>query len=1483
MNRKQRIYLLLYFLIPFLVIIPVVYSIPSVTVQSPNGSEIWSGINTIKWSMHSPEYSQDLNAILYYSIAEGKQENLIADLNAFESCGFDSIAARFFPDSDFNAGNFLSGLAGTGISNGTFFMNGNVLNYITSSHSDTTDREFNSYTWNETTDSWDVNDFLSNGLGLSQAGVAGRTNIFESFEKDGTVYLLLLQRVSGTNTDIVEGYDWNGNGWNSNTDINNGLQTDDLFYFNGLTEFSVINKSFVGQDWWLVTSGTTAAHSIDSNSFYYNDTTNSWVNYNYLASNIGNAFLAMGDSFDMFESSNQLYGVAGYANNPPSFAIFDESDGQWEEVLDINTGIFNVTQRDPVVFEYDAKTYLIGFETAASPSYKYFYEFRLGSFDSSTPADCTYSWDTNGIDNGLYWLDINAIDYGSDANSSVVDSSNARFRILNWTNDDIQCTCVSNCSSCVLDVNTFIVTPANQSGNVEIKIENQEGEKNVGYKIKNGLVEAEQYKIYSATVSDYGNSIWNYDNTLTFGSSNYDSVQKIWNSVDEKYYYFFDDLILSDETIYYKFEYYEPAFHWFTLNDPDWDNQLSPSEMDYNALETDLFQVSTYSDMSSFLIEPHFPQITSNDSESANYVLQFTSKSDATFSGELKAGVVDQRDFSPSTSLNLEGSYKTLTVTDLSGGYMKIETAATTAREIWIQNYVITEKGYFTKPIEIFDEDGSELPVMIKDNNVFDQYVVEGKNFLVTSQYNDPDGIVDKLEITAYINAVDSANKIKKWVIDVSDEEDLVDISETIGGLIDLTADAPDRTVKLTMRLIDTNALYYEIQSTSFTLRQFPATEKDLLFRISQYNKKIGDHPKGRITLQTIAPENIIGVDFQIQDAVGDNNNADFNKIFYKDIDFSCNAFECSFDYEIEEYIFPASGNFRIDAWALVKTETKGAEYGLLHKLLAFPVSWITFNTARIFQTFERTDHVYRADEIIPLTVQLKSSDGASLKNKIVVKLKLAECDADVNAGGTCTDIDLNYTPDSFIYDRQTGYNYYNFRQIFLEADYSPLDDGMYYRFKAFIEDPSKTHETLYEPVLADKCQTRNNLTWWENLFTMNFFSWGCNAYTDEIVALPDSNGHEERIFINKDHTTDNPNQYWWACTEPDQNNLYSDVLAQDILCFTFYQINEKPIDKFKFYLTNENSDMGETEEDYKQFIEVEVPADLIYFNDMALLKEALRQEYSTDSIDNIGEFVQYQANYFLGALTPSINIAADYLSASGLIGNVGFQMGATASGNTTDFNYNTPLNPESLTGILTYRIRNINIVNKKDYETIKPQAEFIDAKRFIEYADMENLTVRSKPIYIDVFISDNVKIMSEKSRAKLVIDEDLASPNINVERADANSPLLFESIPTRLKFEAISDLIYNNEKAFIRRYLVLPYRLVLESQNLCGWFGIGCAFIDESGSITALVTQGDLSFFAVNWFAILMLMVAILFISVVYGNIKGKGIQIQLPFRKGE
>ena len=1449
--NKRNLFLFLYLLLPILFIIPPVLAVPVANVTTPHGGEIFSGatIETAFTVSDSSKPQSAFDANLYYSYVSGNKENLIvADLNLFEYC--DIAEGKLVT---INTGFVKTGITATDLwtvpyeSINLGVIDNNLVALVIKNVSD-----WSGWWWNESDSTW----WASTGLETNLPHpVTSDVQGFTFFDYDSESYLLYVISDAGDRTAFSRI-------WNSTTEQWDVPATN---FANGLD----VLKDVTFREPNIVSFSGDLILFTDANSFVWDGS--QWNPDNHWFSNF-KSILSFGRSHTFFVDNDILKVIT--AEHEAVGAIFSTATGKWIKdtsfTLDINSTIDNTKRHNIAgINTYNNKMQVLVWEQTTN-DYDAFEIFVSGYLTHLT-STCSYTWDISSVPNSSYYFDVAPFN----STSSGLGSSN-RFEILKWTDSDVSCECISNCDSCVLDVNAFVVIPTNENNDVEIKIINSTTSKNIGYRIVNSKNTGKQYKIYTSA----DGSTWDMQDTLTFGTTNYDSIQKIWQQTTLKYHYSFSETLISDQTQYYKFEYYSPAYHWFTVNDSYWDIQSVPDQTDYNGLSTDVYGLSTKTDMTNFLTQPKFPAMTS-DLSNKNFVFQFTAKGNTAFSGEFVAGTVINKETAPTTALGFLNRYRTTTITGIENGYLKMASSATTPRDLFIQNYVVTERGYFTRPLTLTSSDGSQLPILIGDNNTQSKYIIEGKDFMIHSQYNDPNGDIDRYEVTAYFTSVASGNKLKKWTFS-ADQNGLVPIREKVGGLVDLTPNADDLTVIITVRLIDSSANYYEIQTDKVILRQFPNTPTDLTFNVSQFSRKIGEYPKGRITIQTIAPENIIGVNLRFQDMTLDNNNADFNKVFYKDVDFTCNTFDCSFDYELDDYIFSTTGDFTLHSWVLVTTEEQDLikPYNeLLHDFLSFPVNWIAFNTARIFQTIERSDHTYRNDEVIPLVVQLMDSTGLprTLQGRINVELQLEECDGNVDR--SCRTIDLNYSPDSTLFDESTGYTYYHFRQLFVEEDYTRLSDGNYFRVKAFISDPTNTHEILYTPVLADKCRPAkyNLAVWFENMFNMNFFEVGCTEYTDEIVALPDNNSHEAYLLIDADHSVTAPTQFWWMCSSPDQNNLYVDVLAQDVVCFVWYLLGESPIDQFNFYLTNNNSDLVVTDNDLKQYIEMSVPYEYVYFNDLFLLKETLKQEFTTDwTAENpptVAEAITYMLQHHLGALTPSINVAGDFLTASGLIGNIGFEMGAVESGNAIDFNFATPLDPRTVSGFLTYKISGINVINKKDYETKYPEIKNLSASKFTQWADMAGVRLKSDPITIDVFVSDHVKIMSYESNAKLIIDE-IAEPNpINIANADANSDIKFESKPTKITFHAISDMIYNNGLTFKRRYLILPYTLVLTEETMCGWFGINCWGDDSSGSVVALIQEGDLSFFAVNAFGLFILLGSVLIFSVIYRNFRRRSV----------
>ena len=463
------------------------------------------------------------------------------------------------------------------------------------------------------------------------------------------------------------------------------------------------------------------------------------------------------------------------------------------------------------------------------------------------------------------------------------------------------------------------------------------------------------------------------------------------------------------------------------------------------------------------------------------------------------------------------------------------------------------------------------------------------------------------------------------------------------------------------------------------------------------------------------------------------------------------------------------------------------------------------------------------------------------------------ECDA--ATAGNCFLIDINYSSDGFLYDTSTGYNYFFFRQIFVEKDLTRLSDANYFRIEGIVQDTEKKHQFTKNPLLAGKCASYESADFFANMLAaMNHYLFGCsaNGTTPPIVTMDANTTHEKRILIEVNHPISPPTQECFACLNADRNNVYVDSLKQDLYCFSVYTLGEASVDKFKLIIENENSDLSAKE--FQQFLEIEVPYELVYFNDVSLMKKSMEAEFGT-KINTLGDLIFSGINYLASGTLNILTHIPKKLTANGIINNVGF-----------DCNFSKAFDPNNLTGVFIYKIKGLKVINQKDFEGNNPELESLDPKFFRKFAAIENINLPDEETIIEVFASDMVKVATYTVPSFLVINEEVDQSTIRRENLnlDTNQEApAYETAPTVLRFNFISDLIYDNERQTIRRFVPITLSVILVKN--CGLFGLNC-----TGGIIDIFTRGDISWIINNWFLLFMAIVTLLVFGMIWRYYRG-------------
>lgn len=970
---------------------------------------------------------------------------------------------------------------------------------------------------------------------------------------------------------------------------------------------------------------------------------------------------------------------------------------------------------------------------------------------------------------------------------------------------------LSNITSSI-DLNVVNLTPKNNKDCIQWRTDTNFSETfEVYFRIWNSINDGRQYFIY--TSSDGNNFVFN--DTLTFGTNFDNPVQKIWDSEQDSFRYDFSDIFIAHENKFHQACFEKPMKWWETIGrSTEWVIQLEPQLSEFGGTIYDIYTVSGFSDIRNVLLE-HIADLTTSTSALTNYEFQFTA---FTESGTLtiNTGTVHETGGAESSNgVTISSSAKRFSMEINSNSFddqLFMESAATTSTIIYIRDYALIQRGYFSKRLEVTQADFSELPVILLNGQV-DKYIREGEQFRVSSQAYDRVGDLNFLEIEVFLDSTDDQNRVKFFRFEIDPEEEtFFNINQLIEAVVDLNGTAIDtRDIRIKTTLVDADSNKVATQSRWFKFLQYPYFPDDVKISFTQDGRKVGENPKGHVSLEVSARENLIGLKLVIFDENSSKGESDFNKIFYLDEDFSCNAFDCSFDYFLDEWKFEDQNIYTMTWYVWLNTENFNFDNILLQTTKAFIIQYRSYETFRMFETFERLDHTYRNDEEIPVILQIREvgdyGTWANIKNQVNVHVKISNCDADVNAN--CDPQTTRYPADAFLYDEKTGYNYFFFRQLFLMDDGSLLPDGNYIRFSGVVEDVETVRSADRDAFLTAKCLANDRDTdcssggipglgtcFFNNMLaSLNHFALGCTTAPPLIVATGISEGLESRLLIDEDHALTEPTQECFACVNVDQNNTYQSSLKQDLLCAAWYKQGERPIDQFTFTITNKNSDLSDRDDETRQYLRVNVPYELIAFNDIQMMRKGLEaQQFTTP--DTVGDMIALSFNNLLTNYLNYHFTAVDSKTIQNVLPNAGF-----------DCNFNNPIDPSFIDGLLFFKVHGLEVTNMEDFRNVE-DIEFVDESQFYKFAKANNIQVPDHETQITVYVSDFKKVIDIKTKSNFVIKESVKDQEINIENIDANNvPAFRNGVPTILKFNIISDLTFGNHGTVIRRYV--PIRLM--------------------------------------------------------------------------
>lgn len=1023
----------------------------------------------------------------------------------------------------------------------------------------------------------------------------------------------------------------------------------------------------------------------------------------------------------------------------------------------------------------------------------------------------------------------------------------------------IICTGIQN-ASCYPTNTQMNIVSADNGGNIIFSVYNPNDftVSSVKYSWDSALRESKQFFVYSSS----DGSTWTFDDSLTFGdSSNYnDPVQKIW--LNNHYKYSFRDSLNPQETKYFKLVYLAIPAYWTTTKDSlDWVNINEPSSyIDENFTQWDLFNDSNYTHVQSYT-RKNYPQLTSSDFN-AGFEVQFTAfASEAT---TLQVGYRTGNGNDTVASVPLTTALTRFSVPVALAdwnSFLLIKSSASANARIYLSDYAIVPRSYFTSRLEVFNLDGSPLDSILSGSASY-EYVKEGVPFRFRTGAFDKDLDLKTLRVEAKIGTV----TIKTFEFDLTQSTPLNKIyswDQIVEGVIDLNGTAsilavmqPFRDFTLKATLINTFDQNVAEQFKTVKLLQYPFFATDFAQNISTTNKKLGTNPKLNYSIIQTNPAMFIGIDVLIYDSNHSVTNPNFQKTIYAD-ELGCSTLaSCQKTLTFNEYVWEQATNYTVRFTALLKTEAKSYTNYLTTTTQSVFVTEGQLETARIFQVFERRDTddsnkaKYRNDEEIPLVLQIRDDTCKNLKNDLAPYIKLTTYDGVTDSPQT-----TRFFPQKFIYDEKTCYNYWLWNNLFYMDDGSLLPDGNTVRFVAYMATPTGSHSTTGY-VLVNKCSGYPS-DFFKGNFLMNWLgfvgdlTYGCTDITDPVQPYTTST---EEVFLTIDNSyspsaLQNESVF---CVRSDVNFAYKATLGDEFVCGVLFLKSEQQIDGFKVIIGNAFSDYAKTASTEKQYIDFEIPAEDVIFNDVILLRSALATEFNTNRINTLGQLLSAGVNKLLPYGQGFVDFTQDTLNSGIWIQNAG-----------ADINLSEQLNPNKVSGLYFFKVSGLQVINQYDFIADYPELETINPSMFRSYMNAQGVYLPKKQATVQIYSNSFENFNAFKVDSPLIIFEK-PSTYRNTRQLDANN--VQRVVPSLLKFNFIVDMYSNNQQTVQRAFVPIVFSYFVPNTVSFGSImkGINDLITDPVGTMGAFLGE--------NWFALIMLLILAIVGSLIYANVKGGG-----------
>lgn len=1140
--------------------------------------------------------------------------------------------------------------------------------------------------------------------------------------------------------------------------------------------------------------------------------------------------------FDVNTTENGAAGSSDWNGRIDNIRVATITTLQTFPHADCNSS-FNNQSFNPMTFNPDSNSFSINF---TAPNFSGDYNYAIS---------CSYVTDFNSS--------ITVRDY----DEGLISVKVPEFAFLTVTP-------IENIAS--FEFGSVIFNPSNELNDLIWRVDsNSNLSQDVNYVINNSLTDGRQYFIYTATQTQYDANQWVFNDSLTFGTTNNNPIQKIWNEGSNRYNHQFTDTLTPLQTKFYKLTYDAPYKHYFSIfNSSEWYTGLAPRTIDTNGIDYDEYSISTFSNIRDVFIQ-NVPDIFVDQTQAFEF--QFTAWTDGNSVSLLSGTTIDlfNSDSTQTVTATLTPHRFSIAIdANNFNSQLLLKTTNTTSANVYITDYALIPRAYFTKRLELRKSNGDFLDLILISNEST-PYLQEGKEFRLSTEAYDTHGNLQELVVKAFLDSNSENNLVKSALFPEinpdSDEEFLLTFDELMPAIIDLNGNAtnpnPPRNIIVQAHLFDDNGVEVAIQAQTVTFLQYPYFPSDISLEFFPLENKVGKKPKGQLLATISEPETLEGFEIRIYDNNSSFTNPDYQTIIYKDKDFTCILESCNFQITINDFLFERDQNiYAISIQALLNTETPDSTNTLTRIIRYILVVAIQFETAKIHQVVERSDLTYRADEQIPLVLILRDSEATSLKDKINVRLNIALCNAPT--GGVCVAQTTDYAPTGYLYDPQNNYNYYFFRQIFINSAGGLLPDGNYVQVRTTVTDATGSR-TQITPVLAYKCK--------DNLFDGNFFFAGalnsiltrlgtqCLTNEDQfaLVTTTTNSAQEVRLLIDQDHVVSDPSQEFFMCLRPLNENTIQDEFEQNLSCFIWYTVGESSIDSFRYRITNPNSDLSD-EGSTRQYVQFDLPYEIVAYSDLVLLKEELEKQQNT-TIDTMGEFIFESFRTFARdyILVGGLETLEDFTNGTSIITNVG-----------TDINFNQAFSPAFVGGGIFFRVNGFPIVNMQDYKfnsSVSQDFNVLNPLTFREYLAEKNIFIK-KDSELELFTSTTALPFTLKDDVGvLIINEEPTDQTINTETLDENNLSDFATIPNILTFNIQTTMFWNNFTENSSLFIPFSVLTIIKESAVTGFIEFfQNLFTDPFGTL-GLLLIGSIMFIVVAFGLIYVF-------SVIYKNFSNGG-----------